>query len=162
MRFLRVLLLSGLLIAQPAAAHTSVVSTSPAANEVLTQVPTQVTITTAEEVRDMGSAITVTSPSGQRVDDGSTEVQGTTVLVGLIALTETGDYKVDYRLLAQDGHAIQDSYSFTLSEVSPTPTVTNSEEPVPEPSNGSLQWLTIATVAVALVALLLLVRRMRR
>ena len=171
MRILRLLIPAGLLalsapalIMAPASGHTSIVSMSPDANEVLSTAPTQVTIETTEEVRDMGSAITVTSPSGQRVDDGSTEIQGTTALIGLTTLTEVGEYTVNYRLLAQDGHPIEDSYVFSLSEVSPTPTPseTPTQTPEPKPSDQSNQWITIAAVVAALAALALLIRRMRR
>lgn len=165
MRIFRLLLIGGLLlISAPASAHTSIVSFAPDAGQVLTTAPTQVTIVTTEAVREMGSAITVTSPSGQRVDDGSTEVQGTTVLVGLVMLTETGDYTVNYRLLAQDGHPIEDSYTFTLSEVSPTPAPSETPTPTPAPTDPEQTglWITIAAVVAALAALALLIRRMRR
>lgn len=165
MRIFRLLLVgSALLLATPASAHTSIVSFSPDANEVLSSAPTQVTIETTEEVRDMGSAITVTSPSGQRVDDGSTEIQGTTALVGLVTLTEVGEYTVNYRLLAQDGHPIEDSYVFTLTEVSPTPSPseTPTQTPEPTPTDRSGQLITLAAVIAALAALALLIRRLRR
>lgn len=165
MRTLRLLLVGALfLIATPAAAHTSIVSFSPDVEQSLTTAPTQITIVTTEPVREMGSAITVTSPAGQRVDDGSTEIQGTTALVGLITLTEVGEYTVNYRLLAEDGHPIDGTYTFTLSEVSPTPTPSQTPTQTPQPTTPerSSQWITIAAVIAALSALALLIRRIRQ
>lgn len=149
--------------APSASAHTAVVSTSPQANQVLMSAPTQVTVTTAEAVQERGTAIAVLSPSGARVDDGSTEVDGSTVLVGLVALSEVGDYTVNYRLLAEDGHPLEGSFIFTLSATpsptSPSPTPTSSQPSSPDRSFG---WLIVAAFIVALSSLALLIRRTRR
>lgn len=156
--FKGMLIVVGIMVAvTPAAqAHTEVTGTSPAANEQLSQAPTQVTISTRETVREMGSAIVVTSPSGARVDDGSTEISGTTTLIGLIALSETGTYTVDYRLLASDGHPIEGSFTFTLVEGGITQSPSPSLLPTPddeEPSNQNSQpWWLLAAGAVALIS----------
>lgn len=162
MRYCRALIaLLLMVIATPAWAHTNIVSVSPNRDAVLTTSPTQVIITTDDAVQDMGTAITVTSPSGARVDDGSTEVEGKSVLIGLSTLTERGDYTVNYRLLAQDGHALDGSYTFTLDGSSDDPSVTQSPKPVDSGESGN-QWVTIMLVLVAASSLLLLIRRMRR
>jgi methionine-rich copper-binding protein CopC len=160
------------LVASPAAAHTDVVSTTPSANESLTEAPTQVTITTREAVRELGSAIVVTGPSGARVDDGSTEIDGNVTLVGLSALSEFGTYTVDYRLLASDGHPIEGTFSFDLAEggstVSPSPSPSESTQtptPEPTPSDGeqsAFPWWVLLAAAVALASAGALVFRSRR
>lgn len=163
-------LLSVLALAAPAAAHTEVVATSPTAGERMDQAPTQVTITTVEPVREIGSAIVVTAPSGARVDDGSTEIDGAITLVGLVALKEYGIYTVDYRLLASDGHPIEGAFTFTLVEgaatQSPTlePTETPTDQPTtePEPSDsGSFPLWILALVIAALSAGALALRSRR-
>lgn len=164
-----------LLLAVPlpfAHAHTEVASTSPTAGERLDQAPTQVTVTTVEPVQEMGSAIVVTSPSGGRVDDGSTEIDGTVTLVGLVALTEFGEYTVNYRLLASDGHPIEGSFTFSLvegattqspsPEPTDTPTETPTDSPTQEPAGdngGSFPWWIIAAVVAAASGIALAIRR---
>lgn len=162
MRYFRALLaLLLLVVATPAWAHTNIVSVSPDRDEVLTTAPTQVVIATDDVVQDMGTAITVTSPSGVRVDDGSTEVQGKSVLVGLATLTEVGTYTVNYRLLAQDGHALDGSYTFTIGGSSDDPSVTESPKPAATGSSTN-QLPAFALALVAISSLLLLIRRLRR
>lgn len=162
MRYFRALLaLSLLSLSTPAWAHTAVVSLSPAKGASLSVAPTQVLITADAEVQDMGTAITVTSPLGARVDDGSTEVEGKLVLIGLKSLTEVGTYTVNYRLLAQDGHALDGTYEFSLTTAS-SPSPTPTQAPVVPVNSDSNQWLSIALIVAALSSLLLLIRRFRR
>lgn len=165
----RFLIVMGLLLltASPANAHTAIVSTSPEQGATLQTVPTQVVISTDDVVQEMGTRISVIGPSGTQVDDGSTEVDGKTVLVGLPQLTEAGTYTVNYRLIAQDGHGLLGSYTFTLATTptatSPAPSPTASETTTPTPSGSkSGMWITLAAVAVALTSLALLIRRLRR
>lgn len=164
-----VFLFATIVAVNPASAHTEVVSTTPASGERLDRAPTQVTITTVEPVREFGSAIVVTSPSGARVDDGSTEIDGKVTLVGLIALTEFGTYTVDYRLLASDGHPIEGSFTFALAEGAvtqspePEPTQTPTVDPTTEPQQGqsAFPWWVLAGIIVLLSASVLAYRARR-
>jgi copper resistance protein C len=167
MRRLLALIAVLVLLPAPVYAHTEVVSTTPAANEEVTAAPTQVTITTVEAVREMGSAIVVTSPSGARVDDGSTEIDGRITLVGLVALTEFGTYTVDYRLLANDGHPIEGTFSFVLPDggatQSPAPSPNETSEPEPADQKSSFPWpIALAALVALLSAGALAVRALRR
>jgi len=62
-----------LLLASPALAN-SLVATSPIAGSTLKVEPSAVTITVEITPMDMGNEVTVTDPSGRRVDDGTLTV----------------------------------------------------------------------------------------
>ena len=152
-----------LLMVPAAQAHTAVVTTTPPAGSSMATVPTQVTIETDDGVQEMGTTISVLSPSGERVDDGTVEIDGKTVLTGLRALSEAGTYTVNYRLLARDGHALEGSYAFTLTTTpsqSPSPTPSETVD-TPKPTSSN-PWPTVAVALIALSALALLIRRFRK
>jgi len=78
---------------------TSIVSTSPTAGSVLSVAPTAVTIKASAELEDVANEITVTDPNGVRVDDGSVQIQGQVLMVGLKPLTISGLYTVSYTIM---------------------------------------------------------------
>jgi copper resistance protein C len=161
------LLFSAALFAGPASAHTSLISTAPEANESLTELPTQIVIIADGSIQEPGTAIVVTGPDGSRVDDGSTQVEGSSVLVGLGPSTQSGTYTVNYRLVAEDGHALEGSYGFAVAgepTPTPTPTPTETDEPVEDESgpSGSLAWILVAALIAAITSLALLTRAARR
>ena len=70
------------LAAAPALAN-SLVATSPIAGSTLKVEPSAVTITVEMTPMDMGNEVTVTDPSGRRVDDGTLKGAGIDLIVGL-------------------------------------------------------------------------------
>ena len=79
---------------------TSIVSTSPTAGSVLSISPTAVTIKASQDLVEDANEITVTNSNGQRVDDGSIQIQGQVLMVGIKPLTTSGLYTVTYTLMA--------------------------------------------------------------
>jgi len=156
---LAIILFSALTSANAAWA-AAVVSSNPAVGASLASAPTQVTITTDGPLAQMGNSIEVTDPTGLRVDDGSLQVSGSTALVGIKSLTQTGLYTVAYQLIYADGQNLNNSYTFTLTATgSPTatPTPTPVETLPPLKNSTFLDRLKGGGVGLLLVAIILIV-----
>lgn len=113
-------------MAGPALAN-SLVATSPIAGATLKVAPSAVTITVEVTPMDMGNEITVTDPSGRRVDDGTITVAGNDIIVGMKEITESGVYKVSYNILSEMDSPLDGSFIFNFS----TPSISTPEEVVP-------------------------------
>jgi methionine-rich copper-binding protein CopC len=87
-------LIIGAMSASPALA-TSLVSSSPVGGSVLSVAPTAVTINANADLTDGANELSVLDPTGNRVDDGSVQMQGATLTVGIKPLTVTGIYTVN-------------------------------------------------------------------
>ena len=106
----------------PATAHAQLVSASPARDENVNTVKgynvdslTSVILTFDERVSTVGeTVISVVGPDGTAVDEGDTKVDGAVVSVRLQPLTVEGNYTVTYRVVSDDGHIVNDSYSFSI------------------------------------------------
>lgn len=156
------LILFSALTSANAAWAASVVSSNPAVGASVASAPTQVTITADGPLAQMGNSIEVTDPSGLRVDDGSLQVSGSTALVGIKSLTNTGLYTVAYQLIYADGQNLNSSYTFTLTATgsptaTPTPTPTPVETLPPLKNSSFLDRLKGGGVGLLLVAIILLV-----
>ena len=91
---------------------TSIVSTSPTAGSVLSISPTAVTIKANADLLSGANEMTVTDAKGVRVDDGSLQVQGPVLMVGIKTLTTSGLYTVAYTLMAIDQPPITGTFTF--------------------------------------------------
>jgi methionine-rich copper-binding protein CopC len=151
------------LLAAPALAN-SLVATSPIAGSTLKVEPSAVTITVEMTPMDMGNEVTVTDPSGRRVDDGTLTVAGNDLIVGMKPITESGVYKVSYSIISEMDLPLEGSFVFNFS----TPTISVPEEVVPTTpakiegsdfgTNLFVIGLLVASLAV-LIALALYARK---
>lgn len=108
--------LAGLLGAAPAQAHNSLVSTSPAEGETITEDPGTVSLTLTGEPQGgdgvTTSIIEVTAGDGHASSSGEVTVDGATISTD-VSLEHEDDYTVEWRTVSADGHPIEGSYSFT-------------------------------------------------
>ncbi|MGX5769787.1 copper resistance CopC family protein [Microbacterium trichothecenolyticum] len=176
--------------AGPAAAHDSLISTSPEAGSTVSVVPQEISLTFSGEVLTLDSAVVieVIAPDGQtNVADGAPVVSGTTVTQAVLAEQGAGNYTVRWRVTSSDGHPISDEYHYTVDAVvvpdaTPSPTTSATQEPEPtpsttdttgsgshgEPSGGGalLSILAVASGAIVvggvLVVILMVARERRR
>ncbi len=145
-------------IATPAAAHNSIVSSTPEEGEALTVLPDQWQITTNENLLDLdgegaGFALLVSDDQGQFYGDGCVVVQEASMLMPA-ALGADGSYTVTYQLISTDGHTLSGELPFswqapadfephvglaeppicgeTASAPAPEPTESTQPEPSPE------------------------------
>ena len=93
----------------------SLVTTSPTSGSSLSASPSAVTMTVESPLMDLGNEISVTDPSGSRVDDGTLTVAGTDVIVGMKEITKPGIYTVSYLLLSENDVPLQGTFTFNFS-----------------------------------------------
>lgn len=159
----------------PAAAHSELLESSPAAGQTLDELPGAVELTFGEEVQSQGGGIVVVGPDGERVDAASTfAVDGTIASVDLVdgAALPSGRYSVSYRIVSADGHIVSGAYAFRLAggsgpsataEPAADPTVGAADGPTSGPatapvsqdsgSDGTVVWvLGLGAIGLVLVA----------
>lgn len=100
----------------PAEAHNSVVSTTPAEGETLTELPETFEIRTNDALLDLsdldgGFAFLVQDADGLYYGDGCVRIVGPSMFT-TPELGAAGDYTVSWQLLSGDGHTISGSYRF--------------------------------------------------
>jgi methionine-rich copper-binding protein CopC len=140
---------------------TSIVSTSPTAGSVLSVAPTAVTIKASAELEDVANEITVTDPNGVRVDDGSVQIQGQVLMVGLKSLTISGLYTVSYTIMAVADVPTISSFTFLYNAPAEmtlaTPSPSQSEVNTPT-ANRTTDIFVIALLIFAFIVLIFLSR----
>lgn len=103
----------------PASAHDVLTGSSPEDGQTLEELPEEVVLTfnNAPLESGEGNAVVVTGPDGESTyEEGDLTFDGTDVSVGLTPLDEAGEYSIDYRVVSSDGHPIQESISFSVTE----------------------------------------------
>jgi methionine-rich copper-binding protein CopC len=102
---------------QGAHAHAQVTSRVPAKNQIVKVLPSLVWLEFDGDLLSFGEPqihkITVTSAKRARVDIGGPIVGGARISTKLKAGLPAGKYLVSYRVVSEDGHPIEGSYSFT-------------------------------------------------
>ena len=121
MRKLLVLLLSVSLLAtgaSPASAHAQLTKANPKANSTVYAIPAKINLQFTDDIVELdgGNLITVTAPSGKRIDTGATAVLGNQLSVALKKSTVIGKYTVRYRVISEDGHPITGTFKFSLAK----------------------------------------------
>ena len=140
---------------------TSLVSSSPVGGSVLSVAPTAVTITANADLTDGANDLSVLDPTGKRVDDGSVQMQGATLTVGIKPLTATGVYTVNYTIMAVGESPITSSFTFLFNAPSvisePTPGTTDTPN-TSQSINRTSDFLVIALLIFACFILVLMSR----
>lgn len=141
----------------PASAN-SLITTLPISGSTLTTAPSSVVLTTQLVLLPDANELTVTDPSGVRVDDGTIMVDGATATVGLSALTQSGIYRVSYLLYSEGDAPLEGSFTFNFS----APSVISPSEPTPTPTKSqtpaSSSWGTnVFIIFILVLAFLVLI-----
>lgn len=129
------IVLAVLVVGGPAAAHDVLLGSDPEDGSVVTEVPEQVVLTFSAPQTDIGAQVEVTA-EGETWSDGPAIVDGTTVTQPLRVGMPSGEYTVQWRSVASDGHPVSGELSFTVdlpAESDPEPEPTVEPEPEPEP-----------------------------
>jgi methionine-rich copper-binding protein CopC len=167
------LLAGAMATGSPAAAHTALVSSSPANGATLTTPPRTVRLVFSGAPASGTPVDVAVTLAGQEVPPaGSVRVDGSTLVIP-VNLPGSGTYTVAYRVVSADGHPVQGTVAFTVSDTpggaaasaSPSPAASASvgasasaaarpTAPVPPPKDTS-RWphLVIALVVLILVAI---------
>ncbi len=110
-----VALLTVLLGAPPAFAHTELETSSPVAGARLDVAPTIVSLTFGEAVRLPANPIRVTGPDGAVWTVGQATVTDATVSAPVSAAGPAGAYTLTWQVVADDGDTIRGTVRFTLT-----------------------------------------------
>ena len=158
----------GLLIIgiSPAMANT-LVATTPVVGSTIQSAPSAITITTQLVLIDAGNEVTVTDPTGVRVDDGALTIDGVNAVIGLKQLVKTGVYTVHYSLLAENDAPFIGSFTFNFAEPTVIATAAPQTTTVPTPSGNNLGTTIfvlglLAAAIVVTVVLSLYARKLYR
>ena len=102
---------------QSANAHAQLTSSNPKKNQVIKTLPSLVWLEFDGDLLSFGdkqiNKLTVTNSKKERVDIGGPIVGGARISTKLKASLPAGKYLVTYRIVSEDGHPVQGTYSFT-------------------------------------------------
>lgn len=101
---------------ESASAHAQLTSSVPARNQNISILPTLVWIEFDGNLITLGNdpinQLTVTNSKKVRVDTGGSIVGGARISTKLKPGLPAGKYIVSYRIVSEDGHPVQGSYTF--------------------------------------------------
>lgn len=141
-----VLFMLGLLaFPSPAAAHASLLASTPEDGEVLDALPDQVSLEFTEAIAQPAYVI-VRSPDGEPVTVGEPDVRGAVVTQTLAVGELVGTYSIAYRVVSEDGHPLTGEVVFSVGVAAAPP---SGSAPPPEAApGGSATSAPAAEVAV--------------
>ena len=104
---------------QSAYAHAQLTSSNPKKNEVIKTLPSLVWLEFNGDLLSFGNKqihkLTVTNSKKVRVDIGGPIVGGARISTKLKAGLPAGKFLISYRIVSEDGHPVEGSFSFTFS-----------------------------------------------
>jgi methionine-rich copper-binding protein CopC len=141
--------LAVLLVPVNANAHAGVVSTSPSQDQVLNEMPSEISITFSEELLTIAgqavNTLSLTAFDGPPVEISEITVSGTQISAVVPAGEyASGVYEVVYRIVSADGHKVSDSFTFSLN----APALI--AEPVLEKGDGVIPAPIAASIAIVI------------
>jgi copper transport protein len=140
-----------------ACAHAVPLSSIPAPNAGLAQVPQEITLRFSERVEARASSLQVFNAHGQRIDDGNAAVEPGNPWLYRVGLqpAEGGAYTVSWRVMsADDGHVTEGAYVFVVGEsVVPRPSAVGQMIAVTGWWDALARWIGMLSTA-ALIGLL--------
>ena len=163
-KILALSLVSLLSFLMPAAlAHSELVSSNPSASANIEQLPEQIELEFNEELLNLGSgnSISIMTPSGEDIGMGDASTEGAKINRLLNTTSETGQFQVKYRVASADGHVLNGSYTFNLSE-GIIPISENENAADPESGSNLLVNSVIGIIGFGALLLIELARRSRK
>lgn len=139
------LAVAGVSGASSAAAHDTLVGSTPAAGAVLETAPSQVHLRFAETALALGSEIEVDGPGGSTVKVKPTVAN--TVVSAPLAANTPGSYRVLWRVTSADGHPVSGTFRFTVTKGNPATHTSTSSTPNAAGIGASTVTSSPATVA---------------
>jgi len=140
------------------ASANTLVSTNPISGSTLSVSPTNVTVTgqvTLLADAPDANSITVTDPTGVRVDDGTIYISDMSASVGIRPLVDSGIYTVNYSLLSEGDAPLEGSFTFKYQAPSVISTAIPNPEPTQSQTPASSSWGTNIFIIILLIAAVL-------
>lgn len=140
--------------AGPAAAHATLVATTPAEDARLEAPPAEVTLEFTEGV-DVGAGYArVLGPGGERVDTGTASEDGGVVTIPLRSGLTDASYIVTYRVVSEDAHPISGAYAFVVGDAelvaATSASAGNDVDPGVAAALPVARWIGFAGIALAI------------
>ena len=103
-------------------AHTALVDSNPAEGAMVSTFPQRVELRFNEPLLTIGGEgtnfFTLTSQAGERLKLGSFSVQGPLLSADVLEDPDaSGEFRIEYRVVAGDGHVIKDGFQFSFDLV---------------------------------------------
>ncbi|HEV7726510.1 MAG TPA: copper resistance CopC family protein [Modestobacter sp.] len=140
--------------ARPAAAHATVVTTTPADGARLTAAPAEVTVEFDEDVSLGAGYARVLGQDGRRVDAGAPAVRDKLLTVPLRDALPAGSYVVTWRVVSADSHPVSGAWSFVVGDgelVAPSAAdIGAAADPVVAAALPAARWLGYLGLALGL------------
>lgn len=166
-----------LVTAAPAWAHAVIVASTPEQGETLTELPEAFSVTANETLLDLGGQgvfqLQIRDADGRYYGDGCVSVVDATMSAEPV-LGESGDYDMLWQVVSADGHPVSGDIPFTWEAPEGfQPTTSHAAAPVcgedpdaapaeqPAAAGGAFPWPAIATVAAAILAVIVATRAAR-
>ena len=144
------------LAAGPAAAHATLLQTTPPNEEVVERAPGKIDLRFSEAVRASSGGIKVFGPEGDRADRGSVQrAEGGTILSAPVDAGSRGTYTVAWRVTSDDGHTITGSFVFHVGRVTGAVDVDESTPASASVGGYAGRWLDYAGSLLVIGALAL-------
>ena len=139
-KFLALAVLALLGVTAPAYAHTTLFTSEPSADSIVTIFPNEISLTFNEPLLTLeggkGNALSLSAPNGSEIALEKPTIEGGKVSALIPQIpTEPGRYRISYRVVSGDGHPVAGEISFAFqsdSVIAPAPstsaTPTSSEK----------------------------------
>lgn len=109
-----------LCLPQTASAHTSLLSSDPAAGSRLISWPSEISLEFDEELISIGDVksnfVSVNNAEGDQISGDDEVITGSKITVSLNPNTVMGPVLVYYRVISADGHPVEGEYAFIYGE----------------------------------------------
>lgn len=97
-----------------ASAHSSLVSSTPAADAALDQVPRSIELVFNQDISESFATVVLTDSSGEQQQLPGVTVSGPTVSAPIASPMQAGRHTIGYRVLSADGHPITGEIVFSV------------------------------------------------
>ncbi|MGY1837386.1 copper resistance protein CopC [Blastococcus sp. SYSU DS0510] len=145
---------AGIGTAGPAAAHATLVSTTPGEGASIEEAPGEVTLRFSEGVSLGAGYARVLGAGQERVDAGNASVDGDVVTIPLRGGLPDGGYLVTYRVISADSHPVSGAFSFAVGDGELLATGSADAGAATDPVVGALlpvtRWAGYAGLALAI------------
>jgi hypothetical protein len=136
-----------------AAAHSSLVSSTPEDGAVLTDAPHEVVLEFDDEFLPDFSQVAVIDVAENHYEDGEPEIAGTTLTQALTDLP-SGQYTISYRVGSGDGHPVTGAVVFTVD--APGADVSADDDTAAADTSGDSDGAPLGAIAMAVAAVVLI------
>jgi methionine-rich copper-binding protein CopC len=160
LRILAALALLMWLTPGPAAAHATLLSSTPAAGAVVTELPTSIILTFDDDLTD-ASNFDLVDAAGTALAHGSVSADDPTTMTAATPSLADGAYEVRWTAGTSDGHIERGTVAFTvaLGETTPPSAVPSGATPDAGAGTGDVVIPVVATAVLVVLGLIWLLRR---